>query len=256
MGSSTLSLKHFLQRSGLGARRKVDEMIGQGRIMVNGQVITQYAYPVDPDRDQVSLDGQILQGFDTKLYYLFHKPRGIITTVTDPQGRETVIDYLREHHGIHDYLFPVGRLDLDTQGLLILTNDGVFSQIILHPRYGTEKVYHALVRGRPGKDAIQRLRDGIEIDGEKTAPAKVWIAGDEKEMTLLEITLHEGKKRQIRLMCRAIGHFVIRLKRIRIGDFDLRGIEKPGQLRLITPEEIQNVKKRIDSGIRLHMKEK
>ena len=248
MDRSRVTLKRFLQSCGVGARRKVDEMIHQGRVCVNGSVVTQFAFEVDGSRDQITLDGRICSPQSEPKYYLFHKPSGIISSVTDPQGRETVIDYVRRHHGIKDYLFPVGRLDQETEGLLILTNDGDFANQMLHPRYEVQKVYQAWVQGTPTTPAMEKFRSGLILGNEKTAPAGLTILESEKNQSLWEIRIREGKKRQIRLMCQALGHPVLYLKRIQIGSFTLDGIETPGQLRSFTISEREEIQHREKEG--------
>ncbi len=244
MDHSKATLKRFLQSCGVGARRKVDEMIHQGRVCVNGRVVTQFAFEVDASRDTITLDGRICSRQIEPQYYLFHKPRGIISSVSDPQGRETVIDYVRRHHGIKGYLFPVGRLDQDTEGLLILTNDGDFANQMLHPRYEAQKVYQAWVQGTPTNEEMERFRGGLILGRGKTAPAGLTLLKSDKNRSLWEIRLHEGKKRQIRLMCQALGHPVLYLKRIQMGSFTLKGIETPGQLRSFTNSEREEIQHR------------
>jgi pseudouridine synthase len=166
---------------------------------------------------------------------MLNKPKGMVTTAKDPQGRPTVINLVA---GLKQRLFPIGRLDYHTEGILLLTNDGLLSQRLQHPRYGVEKVYKAKLKGRPDRFVLKQLREGVDLDGEKTAPAKVKRVGTTKEHTWIEIAIHEGRNRQIRRMCKAVGHPVLKLKRIGYGPLRL-GDLKAGQFRILTAREIR-----------------
>jgi 23S rRNA pseudouridine2605 synthase len=204
-------------------------------------VVNELGFKVTED-DEVAVDGRVIS--EAKKYtMLFHKPAGVVTTLNDPQGRPTIARYL-PNYGVQ--LKPVGRLDMDTDGLLIVTNDGDLALRITHPRYGLEKEYQAIVEGIPEEREMDRLRRGVMIEGGKTAPAKAeYVFVDEKKMTTsIRITIHEGKKRQVRQMCDAIGHPVIRLTRLRIGPFFLRGLQ-PGECRLLGKVEMDQLRRMV-----------
>jgi 23S rRNA pseudouridine2605 synthase len=204
-------------------------------------VVNELGFKVTED-DEVAVDGRVIT--EAKKYtMLFHKPAGVVTTLNDPQGRPTIARYL-PNYGVQ--LKPVGRLDMDTDGLLIVTNDGDLALRITHPRYGLEKEYQAIVEGIPEEREMDRLRRGVMIEGGKTAPAKAeYVFVDEKKMTTsIRITIHEGKKRQVRQMCDAIGHPVIRLTRLRIGPFFLRGLQ-PGECRLLGKVEMDQLRRMV-----------
>lgn len=190
--------------------------------------------------DEVAVDGKVL-AIAKKYTLLMNKPVGVLTTLSDPQGRPTIKNYLPDY-GVQ--LKPVGRLDMDTEGLLLITNDGDLALRITHPRYGLEKEYQAVVEGIPDERALDKLRRGVYIEGGKTAPAKVETVFVEtrRETTSLRITIHEGKKRQVRLMCEAVGHPVIRLSRLRIGPYHVRGL-RPGECKLLSQVEVAKLKK-------------
>jgi len=230
-------LQKFLAAAGIASRRKCEELVGQGRVTVNEQVATLGA-TVDPQRDRIAVDGVPVSRPKRHTYLLLNKPAGYVTTAKDEWGRSTVLDLVRD---VPERVFPVRRLDKDTEGLLLLTNDGELAHRLTHPRYELEKEYLALVRGRPPEGALERLRRGVEIEGRLTAPAKVELVREEKGLSWLRITLHEGRKRQVRLMCRAVGHPVERLIRVRLGPLTL-GDLRPGEHRRLTPREAERLK--------------
>lgn len=227
-------LQKVLARCGYGARRQCEELIRAGRVMVNGKV-AHLGQRVDPDRDQIVVDGRPLREREPLVYLLLYKPAGYVTTRRDPHAPRTVMQLVR---GVPASVFPVGRLDADAEGVLLLTNDGELASRLLHPRYGVEKVYRVLVRGRPTAAALRRLREGVVLNDGKTAPAKVCLLYRGQDRSELEITLHEGRKRQVKRMCQAVGHPVQRLTRVRFGQLTL-GDLKPGQWRYLTPEEVE-----------------
>lgn len=235
-----IRLQKFLASCGVGSRRRCEELIAAGRVRVNGAVITQLGTTVDPESDRVELDGQILQP-EPKVYVALNKPAGYICTNSDPQGRPRAIDLV----DLPQRLFTVGRLDIDTEGLLILTNDGEFAQALMHPRHGVVKRYVALVRGVPEDVALARLRSGVVLpDGYVTAPCDarlLWISPDRSEARVVIETL-EGRKRQVRLMLAAVGHPVIRLLRVAIGPLMLGNLPS-GRWRYLTPEEVSALRK-------------
>ncbi len=207
---------------------------------MNGVVVDRLGTTVDPETDVVAVDGRPLAADRPRTYVLMHKPAGYLSTVRDERGRPTVTDLLPPT--VTARVYPVGRLDRDTEGLLLLTDDGELTHRLTHPRFGLEKEYLALVRGRPDRDALERLRTGVAIDGRLTAPAEVAIARDVdlpkgSGGTWLRIVLREGRKRQVRLMCQAVGHPVVRLIRVREGPLTL-GDLPPGATRALTPDEL------------------
>jgi 23S rRNA pseudouridine2605 synthase len=236
-------LNKLLSQSGVASRRAADELIRQGRVEVNRQVVSELGTKADPERDEIKVDGRRLKAVPLRRYLLLNKPRGVVSTRSDPQRRTTVVDLLTRA-GIGGYFYPVGRLDFDSEGLIILTNDGEFAERVTHPRYELDRTYEALVEGIPDDRDLDRLRRGVEIDGRRTLPAKVRlvrvIRGGGAERALVEIAIREGRHRQVRLMCDAIAHPVERLRRTRIGSVTSHGLA-PGQLRDLTPAELRSL---------------
>jgi pseudouridine synthase len=235
--SETVRLQKYLAGCGIASRRKAEEMISQGRITVDGEVITAMGAQIDPAIQEIRLDGKLVTPHDDRLYILLNKPQGYVTTLSDPQGRPIVTSLL---HGIKARLFPVGRLDLDTEGALILTNDGELAQKIQHPSHEVTKTYEAQVLGRPAEKMLQKLEHGILLEEKKTAPAKLTVIARQSGTTSIRITIHEGRKRQVRKMFQAIGHPVIHLKRIAYGHLFLQGLEI-GKYRFLTPEDLKKI---------------
>ncbi|HYN06884.1 MAG TPA: pseudouridine synthase [Vicinamibacterales bacterium] len=237
----SVRLNKLLSQSGVASRRAADELIRQGRVTLNGHVVAELGTKADPDRDDIKVDGRRLKAAPVRRYLLLNKPRNIVSTRSDPQGRPTVVD-LVARAGIGGYFYPVGRLDFDSEGLLILTNDGEFAERVTHPRYQLDRTYEALVEGTPDERDLERLRRGIVIDGRRTLPAKVRrlraVQSRAGERTLLEIIIREGRHRQVRRMCDAIAHPVGRLRRTRIGTITSRGLG-PGELRELTAAELR-----------------
>ncbi|MDQ1437763.1 MAG: rRNA synthase [Acidimicrobiaceae bacterium] len=222
-------LQKTLARLGFGSRRVCEDLIAEGRVTVNGEA-AELGRRVDLEHDAVAVDGVPVGIKPDLVYLLLHKPRGVYTTAHDPQGRPTVIDLVPQHTRV----FPVGRLDADTEGLLLLTNDGDLTHRLTHPSFGVEKEYLAEVDGSPTPAAVRRLRTGVELDDGPTAPAKVSTVGSSG----LRIVIHEGRNRQVRRMCEAVGHPVRRLVRTRIGPLTDRRL-KPGEWRALTTEEVR-----------------
>jgi len=237
-----IRLNKLLSMFGVASRRAADDLITQGRVELNGRVVTELGTKADPDRDEIKVDGRRLKSAPVKRYLLLNKPAGVVSTRSDPQRRTTVIDLLGRA-GLTGYFYPVGRLDFDSEGLIILTNDGGFADRITHPRYELERAYEAVVEGVPDERDLERLRRGVPIDGERTQPARVKllrVLAGKKEQSMLEIILREGRNRQVRKMCDAIAHPVARLRRVRIGaikDPKLR----PGQFRELTDAEVRSL---------------
>jgi len=206
-------------------------------VKVNGKVVTELGTTVS-EADKVEFNGKPVRIEKNKVYIMLHKPREYVTTVHDPQGRRTVMDLIQD---LNERVYPVGRLDYDTSGLLLLTNDGELAYKMTHPSYEIVKVYIAAVKGYPSQETIGSLETGIEIDGYVTAPARVRVIEQYNNKTKLEITIHEGRNRQVRKMCEAAGHPVTMLKRIKLGCLELDGL-KPGQWRYLTKHEIKKLK--------------
>lgn len=232
-------LQKVIAAAGIASRRKAEQMIASGRVKVNGQTVTALGTKIKPDRDRVELDGRPIH-LERKYYYLFYKPRKVITSVTDPEGRRVVSDYFNR---VPARLFPVGRLDYDTEGLLVVTNDGALAYRMTHPKFELEKSYLALVKGVPNKKALDQLRRGVILSDGVTAPAEVRRVKTVGGNAWIRLTIHEGRNRQIRRMCAAVGHPVIQLKRDRIGFLRI-GDLRPGQSRPLTPQEVARLKGR------------
>ena len=231
-----MRLQKFLAQAGVGSRRAAEELIRQGRVEVNGRK-AEVGLSVDPVKDRVRLDGKSVT-FRTQIVLLaFYKPRGCVTTASDPQGRRTVLDFLPDFGA---RIFPVGRLDYDAEGLLLLTNDGELANRLLHPRYGISKVYDVKIKGHPDKKAIEQLRFGVRIEEGVTAPAEVEIIRELPNAAWLRITLHQGWNRQIKRMGLAVGHQVLRIRRIAYGPVRL-GRLSPGRHRLLRLDEIRKI---------------
>ena len=224
-------LQKVLAAAGLGSRRACEELIAQGRVTVNREVAT-LGRRVNTEHDRVEVDGNPIGVRPGLVHYLLNKPRGMVTTASDPHGRPTVVDLFPEAPRV----FPVGRLDFETEGLLIVTNDGDLAQHLTHPRFGVEKEYLAEVAGTPSPAAIRELRRGVELEDGITAPARVVKVAP----NALRITIHEGRHRQVRRMCEAVGHPVSRLVRTRIGPLTDQRL-KPGTWRPLTTAEVRRL---------------
>jgi pseudouridine synthase len=231
-------LQKILSEYGIASRRKAEELIKEGRVTVNGQ-IAQLGQKADTEKDYIKVDGKLLIKPEPKVYYAFHKPVKVITSLIDPQGRPTIKDFLK---GIKFRVYPVGRLDYDSEGLLLLTNDGNIAYKIMHPSSQIEKTYLVKVEGIIENEKISKLRKGVKIDGKLAVPVKVSVVKKLKANSWIRITLHEGRKREIRKMLQQIGHPVIRLIRVAINGVKL-GKLKPGHYRPLTREEIETLKK-------------
>jgi len=231
-------LQKILAHAGVGSRRACEELIRQGRVAVNGQV-AQLGQKANPKRDRITVDGKPIRLKRHRTYIALHKPTGVISTTQDPQGRPTVLDLVPARPGVR--LWPVGRLDLDSEGLVLLTNDGEFTHRLTHPSFQHEKEYRALIVGRPTRSTLDQLRKGIVLDGRRTAPAQVRVLRQQDRNTWwLRVVLREGRKRQIRQMMQAVGHPVKRLIRVRIGSLRL-GDLKPGTWRRLTAHEVRTL---------------
>jgi 23S rRNA pseudouridine2605 synthase len=231
-------LQKVLARAGVASRRKCEEWIAEGRVRVNGQTVREPGLQIDADRDRVEVDGQPIVVSTPRVYLIVNKPPGYLSTVRDPRGRPTVLDLV----ATPERVYPVGRLDLDSEGLLLLTNDGELAQRLTHPSFEHEKEYHVRVNGRPTRPSLQRLREGIELEDGFTWPAVVNVLREEAGGTWLRFVIHEGRKRQLRRMCEAVGHDVTRLIRVRIGPISL-GDLPAGESRALTKAEVEALKK-------------
>ena len=221
-------LQKVLARVGFGSRRACEELIEAGRVTVNGEVAV-LGRRVDPGSDRVAVDGVPVSTAPGLVHYLLNKPAGVVTTASDPHGRPTVVDLVPPEPRV----FPVGRLDASTEGLLLLTNDGDLAHRLTHPSFALEKEYLAEVEGRPTPAVLRRLRTGVDLDDGRTAPARASLVAP----SAIRLTIHEGRNRQVRRMCEAVGHPVVRLVRTRIGPLAERRL-RPGQWRVLTPEEV------------------
>jgi 23S rRNA pseudouridine2605 synthase len=249
-------LQKILSQAGVASRRAAEKLILDGRVAVNGQTVRELGTKADPG-DDIRVDGRRIRPAERKRYILLNKPAGFVTTRSDPQRRRTVLDLLA---GVREYVYPVGRLDYDTEGLLLLTNDGELAAALTHPRHGVERTYEARVAGVPDEDALDRLRRGVPLDGHRTRPADVFLltrdrarhsvtsrgerqsSGREKKVrSVLRLTIREGRNRQVRRMCEAVGHPVESLRRTRIGPISDRQL-KPGEWRELTPKEVEKLK--------------
>lgn len=228
-------LQKVMAEFGVASRRKCEDLILQGKVKVNAETVTELGVKVDKQKDIIEVEGRTLSSRINKVYVMLNKPVGYITSAKDQFNRPTVLDLTS---GVNERIFPVGRLDYDTEGLLILTNDGDLTYRITHPSHNIDKTYRALVRGKVEQKDIETFKQGIVIDDYKTSPAKLEIIDFKNENSLVNITIHEGRNRQVRKMCDAINHKVIRLKRISIGSLRL-GDLKQGQWRYLKAEEVE-----------------
>lgn len=231
-----IRLQKFLADAGIASRRKAEEIILQGRVSINGNIVTQLGTRVQ-DGDIVQVDHKEITTQEKSVYIMLHKPVGCVATVKDQFDRKTVLDYIN----IKERVYPVGRLDYDTSGLLLLTNDGALTYKLTHPKHNIEKTYIAKVFGVPTHEELEHFRNGLEIEDYVTAPAKITIVKKAKDTSILKISIIEGRNRQVRKMCSAINHNVITLKRVSEGGLKLGDLEK-GQYRHLTLEEINYLK--------------
>jgi len=233
-----IRLNKFLSQCGVASRREADRLILSGRIRVNSQVIQTLGIKIDDEKDLVELDGQKIIKEKSLVYVKLNKPSGYVVTRKDPAGRPTVMDLIPKSM---QYLYPVGRLDYDSRGLLLLTNDGELAHRLMHPRYEISKIYLVKVKGNPGTESIEKLKKGIFLEGKKTAPARVTKLKSSPERSLMKIELREGRKHEVKKMCAAVGHPVLDLKRIKFGDIGLDQL-KPGKWQDLTSKEIDLLK--------------
>jgi pseudouridine synthase len=235
--SSAIRLQKILSQAGIASRRAAEKFIEEGRVTVNGHTIREMGVKADPAVDDIRVDGRRLRARERHRYILLNKPAGVVTTRSDPQRRQTVVDLLQ---GVREYVYPVGRLDYDSEGLLLLTNDGDLAARLTHPRHKVERTYEAYVSGTPDTDAIEQLRRGIPLDGRRTMPAEVKVVSRGVHGVLV-ITIREGRNRQVRRMCEAVGHPVRKLRRVRIGPIADRRL-RPGEWRDLSLQEVRLLK--------------
>ena len=228
-------LQKVLARVGFGSRRKCDDLIAAGRVTVNGEVAV-LGRRVDPESAVVTVDGAPIGVRPGLVYYLLNKPTGVVTTADDPQGRPIVVDLVPDEPRV----FPVGRLDADTEGLLLLTNDGELAHRLTHPSYGVEKEYVAEVEGEPSRAALRSLREGVELEDGLTAEARASLM----DASVVKLTIHEGRNRQVRRMCEAVGHPVVRLVRTRVGLIADRSLG-PGEWRELSIDELRSLEQAV-----------
>lgn len=235
-------LQKVLAHAGVASRRASEEIIAQGRVTVNGQVVTVLGYKVDPQRDVIAVDGQRLdRPAEKPVYIMLNKPTGVLSTASDEHGRRTVLDLVN----VEERIYPVGRLDYQSEGLILLTNDGALAEKLTHPRSHVEKEYQVLINGKPTNHTLSRWRQGgLEVEGQPTGQAVVERLEAEGNHTWLKIILTEGRKRQIREVAQALGHPVLRLERVRIGPLKL-GHLKPGKWRHLNPVEVEQLKRSV-----------
>ena len=233
-----MRLQKYLAICGVASRRRAEQMILEGKVQVNGETVREMGIQVDETRDRVAVEGAEVRPEAEKHYLAYYKPIGEGTTVSDPEGRATVMDKFRDYPA---RLFPVGRLDYDSEGLLLLTNDGDMMNRLLHPSREVRKVYWVKVSNQVSEEEIRQLRRGVMIDGRITSPAEVRVIRREAFDTVLLISIHEGRNRQVRKMAEAIGHQVVSLKRVAFGPIVLGDLPR-GQWRALTPEEIKKLK--------------
>jgi pseudouridine synthase len=233
-----MRLQKYLALCSVASRRSSEEIILSGRVSVNGKIITELGTKVVPG-DKVTVDGREIKQDNKKIYIMLNKPRGCVTTAEDDRGRQTVMDYVGD---IEERIYPVGRLDYNTEGLIILTNDGELAYSLTHPKHEKEKVYDALVKGIVYHNAIEKLERGVYIDGKKTFPCKAEVIEHRRSSSVIRLTIHEGRNRQVRKMCDAISHSVIALRRVAVDGIELGNLET-GKWRHLTKTEVARLKK-------------
>lgn len=229
-------LQKVMAHAGVASRRKSEEIIQQGRVAVNGEIVTEMGTKVDPERDRITVDGEPINVAEEYVYIALHKPLDVITTADDPWDRTTVLDLV----DVDERVYPVGRLDADSEGLVLLTNDGELTHRLTHPSFEHQKEYQVRVEGRPSREALERLRAGVHLEDGLTAPAEVEMLRREDGFAWLRMILHEGRKRQIRRMTEAVGHPVKRLIRVRMGPIRLGDLD-PGQWRHLSASEVEEL---------------
>jgi pseudouridine synthase len=234
-------LQKILSKAGVTSRRKAEGLILEGRVSVNGKIVRELGTKAVLGRDEICVDGETLKPESEGVVLALFKPRRCVTTLHDPQGRPTVADFVNK---FPMRLYPVGRLDYDVEGLLLLTNDGELAHRLQHPRYKVPKTYLVKVRGHPPAEALTSLQQGVNLEDGITAPAELIVMEEDQKATWLSLTLREGRKHQIKRMCAAVGHPVLRLKRIKVGPIKLDKL-RPGQTRRLKSREVRNLRAKV-----------
>ncbi len=247
-----MRINKFLSQCNLGSRRQVEELITQGKIRVNGKICKDLSTDIDPDNDTVFYENKELNLIEDKIYIMLNKPKGYLVTSNDEYDRKTIYDLIPE---FKNRLFYIGRLDLQSEGLLLLTNDGNFSNKVMQPKYKLPKTYKVTISGSINKEQIETLRNGVKIDGVMTKECKVFLKSKSTNSSVLRIVLYEGKKRQIRRMIKHIGFSVTELKRLQVGNLKL-GKLPVGMWRILKPNEILDLKRSFRSGNKPETKKK
>ncbi|HET9845327.1 MAG TPA: pseudouridine synthase [Nitrospira sp.] len=242
-----IRLQKLIAGTGLASRRKAEGLIAAGRVMVNGKIVTELGTRVNPERDHVKVDGKHLSAAQPFVYLMLNKPKNVVSTLDDPGGRTTVKDYLR---GVSVRVFPVGRLDFDSEGLMLLTNNGDLAQALLHPRYHVPKTYLIKVKGVLTDEDFAQLEQGVRLEDGMTSPAQVKKVRKVEANSWLEITIREGRKHQVKRMLESVGHPVIKLMRIRMGPLSL-GHLAPGDFRFLTDREANTLRELVDERVAL-----
>lgn len=230
-------LQKIISQAGIASRRAAESIILEGRVEVDGQVIRELGGKYDPELVEIRVDGKIISAPEAHVYYLLNKPKGYVSTASDERGRRTVLDLLPE---IKERIYPIGRLDMNTEGLLLLTNDGELMNGLLHPRYEVQKTYVARIATGLSEAALRALREGVKLEDGLTAPARVRVLETAPGRTRVEVTIHEGRNRQVRRMFKAVGHEVLALKRTAFAGLSLEGVRR-GEHRALTEEEIRSL---------------
>ena len=235
-----MRINKYIAACGVASRRKAEELITQNRVKVNGKVVNELSFQIDENKDKVEVDGKLIGLEENLVYIMLNKPEGYVTTVKDQFDRPSVIDLVQ---GVGERVYPIGRLDYETSGLLLLTNDGDLTYKLTHPKHEVDKTYMAIVKGIPTKEELKNFEEGLYIEDYKTAPAKIKVVkkDEEKNYAICQIKIHEGRNRQVRKMCRAINHPVMRLRRAAMGKIVLKDLEV-GKYRHLTKEEVAYLK--------------
>jgi pseudouridine synthase len=234
-------LQKILSQAGITSRRKAEGLILQGRVSVNGKIVRELGTKAVLGRDEIRVDGKTIKPETERIVLVLFKPRRCVTTLHDPQGRPTVADFVNK---FPMRLYPVGRLDYDAEGLLLLTNDGELAHRLQHPRYKVPKTYLVKVRGHPPEEAVARLQQGVNLEDGVTAPAELIVMEDDQKATWLSLTLREGRKHQVKRMCAAVGHPVLRLRRTKVGPIELDNL-RPGEIRRLKSREVRSLREKV-----------
>ncbi len=234
-------LQKILSKAGVTSRRKAEDLILEGRVSVNGNIVRELGTKAVLGRDEIRVDGKTIKPETEKLVLALFKPKRCVTTLNDPQGRSTVADFVNK---FPMRLYPIGRLDYDAEGLLLLTNDGELAHRLQHPSYKVPKTYLVKVRGHPPTEALARLQQGVNLEDGITAPAELKVMEDDQKATWLSLTLREGRKHQVKRMCAAVGHPVLKLRRTKIGPIRLDDL-RPGEIRRLKSREVRNLRAKV-----------